>query len=645
MGTAGHVDHGKTALIKALTNIDCDTHKQEKQRGITINLGFAHIDLPNGESIGIIDVPGHKDFVNTMVAGASSIDFVMLVIAADSGVMPQTVEHLKIMEILGIKKGFVVLTKIDIVDQEILQIAEEEIYEFINGTFLQDSPIIKVSVITGEGISELTEILKEICSKVEQRQTGEIFRMFIDRIFSIKGFGTIINGSVISGNLKKTDAVFLLPEAKKLRIRRMERHGLEVDEITTGDRASINLVGINREDFKRGMIVSDRIIPATKMIDAKLTIFQNNRNLSKWTQGIFILGTYQAQVRIHLIDMNLLEAGKTAIVQIHLDSPCIVKYGDRFVIRNSSSDITLGGGEVLDAYPLHHRRRTKKLIQNLSKVAEGGIPELIAAEVRKKLTPVSYEYIGDILNIPKQQIREVASLSLPEDIVAVSSKEKVYLILKKEKEKLEKKILRNLDTFHKRNPFNEAGRTFDELMGLFGINRDSTTENMMKLILEEMITGKKLKKVRHTWVLDSHNVILSPEDKKQVSFVEDYIQKSGMRIPLISELIPKANLIVLKENKLKQIISLLTNQGKIYNIDGHFIHSSIIDKCRKELLEFLSIHKEGIKVSEFRDLVKGNRKICLLMLTQFDSEGITVRKGDYRFITGKGREKFEDLTG
>ncbi|MCK4358405.1 MAG: selenocysteine-specific translation elongation factor, partial [Candidatus Cloacimonetes bacterium] len=333
MGTAGHIDHGKTALIKALTNIDCDTHKEEKLRGITINLGFAHIDLPNDESIGIIDVPGHRNFVNTMVAGVSSIDFVMLVIAADSGVMPQTVEHLKIMEILGVKKGFVVLTKIDLVDEEIIQIAEEEILEFIKGTFLENFPIIKVSVKTGEGISELKEFLSEMSYKVEERQRGKLFRMFIDRIFSVKGFGTIVNGSVISGHLEKKDSVYLLPGAKKLRIRRMERHGNKVEEITAGDRASLNLVGLNRDDFKRGMIVSDRILQPTKLIDAKLNLFQHNRNFEIWTQAVFLLGTYQAQTRIHLIDRNILEPGQAAIVQIHLDPPCIAKYGDRFVIR------------------------------------------------------------------------------------------------------------------------------------------------------------------------------------------------------------------------------------------------------------------------------------------------------------------------
>ncbi|MCK4357550.1 MAG: selenocysteine-specific translation elongation factor, partial [Candidatus Cloacimonetes bacterium] len=560
MGTAGHIDHGKTALIKALTNIDCDTHKEEKLRGITINLGFAHIDLPNDESIGIIDVPGHRDFVNTMVAGVSSIDFVMLVIAADSGVMPQTVEHLKIMEILGVKKGFVVLTKIDLVDEEMIQIAEEEILEFIKGTFLENFPIIKVSVKTGEGISELKEFLSEMSYKVEERQRGKLFRMFIDRIFSIKGFGTIVNGSVISGHLEKKNSVYLLPGAKKLRIRRMERHGNEVEEITAGDRASLNLVGLNRDDFKRGMIVSDRILQPTKLIDAKLNLFQHNRNFEIWTQAVFILGTYQAQTRIHLIDRNILEPGQAAIVQIHLDPPCIPQYGDRFVIRSSSCDITLGGGEIIDAHPLHHRRRTKKLINELHKITEGGISELIAAEVRKRLTPVSYQDIANILNIPKQNIQEAVSKSLPEDIVVISSKEKGYLMLKKEKDKLERKIIRNLETFHKRNPFDELGRTFEELVGLFGINRDSTTENMMKLILEEMTDSNKLKKVHHTWSLKSHNVVLSSEDKMKVGFVEDYIQNSGMKTPLISELIPKAKAQDIDENRLKQILNLLTNQ-------------------------------------------------------------------------------------
>ncbi|MEA2096189.1 MAG: selenocysteine-specific translation elongation factor, partial [Candidatus Cloacimonadota bacterium] len=254
MGTAGHVDHGKTTLIKALTGYDCDTHKQEKERGITINLGFSHIDLPNGNSVGIVDVPGHADFIKTMVAGACGIDFVLLVIAADEGIMPQTKEHLEIMKTLGITNGIIVLNKIDLVDEELIELATEEVMDFVKDSFLNDASIIQVSSQTKQGINELINEISTLIDPIPQRKIEGLFRMYIDRIFTQEGFGTIVNGSIISGTISKNEPVFLLPNEKELRIRRLEHHGKEVSQVSAGDRASFNLVGFKQKDFKHGMV-------------------------------------------------------------------------------------------------------------------------------------------------------------------------------------------------------------------------------------------------------------------------------------------------------------------------------------------------------------------------------------------------------
>jgi selenocysteine-specific elongation factor len=285
LGTAGHVDHGKTALVKALTGIDCDTHKEEKRRGITINLGFAHLTLASGDTVGIVDVPGHRDFVHTMVAGACGIDCVLMVIAADSGVMPQTREHLAICDILGIRAGIIAVTRVDLVDETALAGVREEISRFKKGTFLENSPVVDVSPVTGRGIETCKAVIAETLMHVPDRRTGTVFRMFIDRIFSVSGFGTVVTGSVKSGKVSIGQTAYLLPPHKELRVRRIERYGAEVAEVTAGDRASLNLVGLSKEEFERGMLVSDRPLATTTLLDVRLHLFDHTKPLGRWSQA------------------------------------------------------------------------------------------------------------------------------------------------------------------------------------------------------------------------------------------------------------------------------------------------------------------------------------------------------------------------
>ena len=650
LGTAGHVDHGKTALIKALTGIDCDTHPEEKLRGITINLGFSHLDFPNGVSIGIVDVPGHKDFINTMISGACGIDFVMLVIAADSGVMPQTVEHLQIMQMLGIKSGIIVITKTDLADEEMLMIVEEDIKELVRDSFLEGCPIFKISSVTGEGINELKEFLAHPSTpslrEREKSHPSELFRMFIDRIFSVAGFGTVVTGSVISGRLKTDDKVFLLPGEKELRVRRLEKHGRQVQEVVAGNRAAINLLGLKKEEFKRGMVLCSKVISPTSLIDAKVKIIASDKKFSLWSHVIFLSGTFESQARVHLIDTENLKCGETAFAQIHLNQPLIAQIGDKFIIRNSSGDKTIGGGEIIDPYPLHHKRRTEKVITQLKNISEGGLAERIAAEVRKIYSPVTLDCIANNLNISEKELAAFSSDSLPGDIVHFDLEGSVYLILSEQLEKLKNRIIKILENYHKRNPLDEEGRTFEELMGIFGAKRNSMAEGLMRCLLNEMVNRKILRKVNATWCLYSHQVSLSEEDKKQIKFVESFHKNCGMNVPLKSELIPAAFKKGISENKLNQILLLLNKRERLYNIDGNYIYKNVVDSSRKKLIEhFLSKKSEqdepcGVTVAQFRDLINGNRKICLLLLAQFDREEITRREGDFRYLTEEGRNWF-----
>lgn len=647
LGTAGHVDHGKTSLIKALTGIDCDTHPEEKLRGITINLGFSHLDFPNGISIGIVDVPGHKDFINTMISGASGIDFMMLVIAADSGVMPQTVEHLHIMKMLGINSGIIALTKVDLADEEMLKIAEEDIKELTRDTFLDGCPIFRVSSKTGEGIDNLKNYLSQLNTITplhlgKGMVDGPLFRMFIDRIFSVAGFGTVVTGSVLSGKLKVDDKVYLLPSEKELRVRRLEKHGKEVSEVIAGNRAAINLIGLKKEDFSKGMVLSDRIITPTKMVDARITIISGGKKFDIWSQVLFLLGTYESQAKVHLIDVDNLKCGETALAQIHFSQPLIAQIGDRFIVRNSSGDITIGGGEIIDPYPLHHKRRTEKVITQLKKISEGGLTELIAAEVRKTYSPVTLECIMNNLNMPSEDVNRFSPELLPSDIVHFNYEGSVYLILSEQLEKLKNRIFKILENYHKRNPLDEEGRNFEELMGIFGVKRNSAADGIMKCLLNEMVERKILRKVNATWCLYSHNVLLTEEDKKQIKFVESFHKSCGMNVPLKSELITASLKKGISETKLNQILVLLTKRERLYCIDGNYIFKDIVDSSRKKLIEyFLNTsaggNRNGITVAQFRDLINGNRKMCLLLLAQFDREGITVREGDFRYLTEEGK--------
>jgi selenocysteine-specific elongation factor len=634
MGTAGHIDHGKTALIKALTDIDCDTHKEEKKRGITINLGFAHIDLPTGENIGIIDVPGHKDFIHTMVGGVSGIDFVLLVIAADSGVMPQTREHLRIMEVLGVKHGLIALTKADLIDDpDLLALSRADITEFAAGTFLEHSPIVEVSAKTGAGLQELKKEISRIITGIEEKSPLGIFRMFIDRIFTITGFGTVVTGSVAGGILEVKDTAYLLPGGKKeLTVRRLERHGIEVPEVKAGDRASLNLVGLDKADFKRGMIISDRILKDTTMLDVRLELFENSVRFGIWSQVIFHTGTYESQAKIHLIDKNKLAAGETGLAQVHLPLPCVLRHGDRFVIRSSSSDSTLGGGEVIDVAPLHHRRRPEKLIKKMTAIAKGKLPELISAEVKKFFRAVTTEEVAFSLNISPREVEENVNKKLAKDIEKYRVKDKVILLSKDRLQAIRHGIFDAVKEFRRQNPLINRGAALNEIRGSLRIDRGGAGEEVLKETLREQTQKGKLKEKDKTWMLGDETGAIDDKLKAHITFFSNYLKSFKMKTPLMADLIIQAENRSLKERELKQILYNLTLRGEAYRIKDDYLHAGIVNDCREKLVQELSRREAGITVAEFRDLVGGNRKICLLLLAQYDSEMLTKRDGDYRYL-------------
>lgn len=637
LGTAGHIDHGKTALVKALTGIDCDTHKEEKRRGITINLGFAHLTLPNGDTIGIIDVPGHRDFIHTMVSGANGIDLALLVVAADGGIMPQTREHVRIMELLGIRTGIVALTRIDLTAPEVAELCAAEVADFVKGTFLEKAPVIKVSAKTGEGLDTLRAAIAAAASAAAERPLGEGFRMYIDRIFSVAGFGTVVTGSVLGGALKNGAVAYLLPLGREVRVRRLERYGQEVAEVRAGDRASLNLAGLTRDEFMRGMMVADRPLRTTSMLDVRIALFESSRKLPLWSQGIFLLGTFESQARIHLIDRNFLAPGADGIAQIHLSSPCAPQFGDRFVLRDSSGDTTLGGGEIIDAAPLRHRRRPEALVNRLASLAAGDKAAFVAEEVRKQHGPVAAARLAETLNVTVREI--IAALEpLPGDIdsIPINDRQRWYIPHEVYLD-IEARCVRAIEIFHRENPLVEEGKTVEDLYGQLGFKNGHDDMPFLRALLETLVKRGILKAVKHTWARADHTVQVSKGFERQAHFVEDFLKNSGMKIPLLSDLEAAAAKAGIDRNSLKQVLRYLANKGSIVGLEGSYLHGDFVTHCRNKLVNKLKTAPEGITVAQFRDLVEGNRKTCVPLLELFDAEGITERRGDVRVITEKGR--------
>ncbi len=635
LGTAGHIDHGKTALVKALSGIDCDTHPMEKLRGITINLGFSHLENES-VSIGIIDVPGHRDFINTMISGAFGINFVLLVVAADEGIMPQTEEHLKIMELLGVSHGIVVLTKNDLVDSEILGLAEDELINFTKGTFLEKAPVIHVSSRTGEGIKELKDLIFSLGNSIIPRNSISFFRMYIDRIFSVKGYGTVVTGTSLGGSLNDEDRLYLVPGNQTLKIRRIEKHGESVHSVGPGSRVSVNLANLNKEDFKRGMIISEKSIIPSSMIDAELCVIHKSKSYHIWFNGIFLTGTFSSPARIHLLNKDTAEAGDTVLIQIHLSQAAPAVKGDRFILRNSSGDFTIGGGKIIDVYPLHHKRRPQKLIENLGMLSKGDIAGFIGSELKKNKLLVTPGTLSDLLFLPEQVILNSIE-DLPPEIQFISKEQKAYFVLKHSVEKYENKILRNLESYHKKNPLDEYGRSREELLSIFGDFTASEGCVFLEIILDNLLRRELVRIENNTFVLGSHRINLTSSLQAEIDLVKEYFKNSGSRTPVVSEYRNWFEKNGISGERLKQIINLLISRGILTAADGTILYYGIVEECRYKLLTYLDKTDKPITVAEFRDLTAGNRKICLLLLNYFDSEGITERNGDYRNITEKGR--------
>ncbi|MEO0094833.1 MAG: selenocysteine-specific translation elongation factor [candidate division WOR-3 bacterium] len=624
IGTAGHIDHGKSALIKSLTGTDPDRLKEEKERGMTTDLGFAFF----GDDVTIIDVPGHEKFVRHMLAGASTIDFVLFVVAADDGVMPQTIEHFEILKLLQIKRGVIVVTKIDLVDRERLELVIDDINHLTADSFLENVPIIPVSNTTGEGIDNLKKLLQEMIAQTEPKSDKGIFRMPIDRCFSMKGFGTIIAGTILSGQIKVGDTIELLPQKKLLKIRSIEVHNKKVNEVGTGFRAAINIIGADKEEIERGNTVAQPgYFEPSLFVNGSLYLLNSSSPLKSFSRIRMHLGTGEIIARVVLLEQKILEPGEKAMVQFRLETPAVCDIGDRFVIRTYSPIITIGGGVILEPRAVKIKEFDDKIIEHLQKI-ETQDPNVIVEEILNQsfLMPLGTEDIAKDVNLPVDVVKNIiAELINNKSILVVDEKRNLYYSAAN-LYKLSEQILENIKIFHRDNP-TLTGIPRLELMNKFPKGFDNTLFNFVIQFLKK---NSKIKISNDGKIsLYDFKVILNGELNSLAQKLEKIYLDSKFQTPDIEALL--AQRIGHPDLVRKAYRYLLDNGTLVYIGEGIVFHRDMVEEAKDKLIKFLKERKE-IRIADFRDLLNASRKYALPLLIYFDSKGITIKRGDIRVL-------------
>ncbi|RPJ11791.1 MAG: selenocysteine-specific translation elongation factor, partial [Desulfobacteraceae bacterium] len=530
--TAGHIDHGKTTLVKALTGINTDRLKEEQLRGITIELGFAWLDLPGGLRIGIVDVPGHEKFVKNMVAGATGIDVVAMVIAADEGVMPQTREHMEICQLLGIKYGFVVLTKTDLVDDEWLELVTDDIMKFVKDTFLDSAPILPVSAATGKGIPEFIKTLDELSPKIPGRSSSGLFRLPVDRVFTMKGFGTVITGTLISGKVEVGETIMIYPSGVTSKVRGIQVHNESVNEAVAGMRTAINFQGLDKTSVDRGEVVSTpgALIPGY-MLDVSLHLLKSNRKpIKNRTRVRFHTGTSEILGNLILLDMEELLPGQETVAQIRLDTPTAVVKDDRFVLRSFSPIRTIAGGQILNPVPRKHKRFKPEVTEALKNLSGLSPEELIAYYVAESgYMGVSFSDLKVMTNITEKNLDGSLQNLLSKKKIVLIDKESRIFLHQAGIENLKKELHDFIDSYHKSNPL-KAGMPKEELKSKLP---DFLNPKLFILIINQMIKDKKIALDEDMVRLEGHKVSLGEDQSSiKIKIMKAY-KESGLTPPYL----------------------------------------------------------------------------------------------------------------
>jgi selenocysteine-specific elongation factor len=631
-GTAGHIDHGKTALVKALTGVETDRFPEEKERGITIDIGFAELDLDETK-IGFVDVPGHERFVKNMLAGASGIDLVLLVIAADEGVMPQTREHFEICRLLEIKQGLIVLTKKDSVDAELLELVEMETAELVENSFLENAPVIAVSAKTGEGIEELKTVLKTIAEKIPARKDELIARLPIDRSFTVKGFGAVVTGTLMAGEIAEGSEMELLPMKKPVRVRGIQTYGKTVKTANAGQRTAVNLGGIDHSAVERGMVLSEKdILRPTQIFDAEIEVLKDTKRALKSRQRVRVhIGTIEALARVQILnEKNEITQSEKDFVQIRLELPIVCLPNERFIIRQYSPQMTIAGGRVLDNSAAKHKRRdiaaARKYLQNLIEADNAQLIKLYLENAGE------YGLTFNDLQSRTGWRKEILQNSVKENIEKKSIiKADNFLFARTPFENLKKKTVSQIEFFHKKEPLAR------------GVLRETLREKIFahsppeifRAVLSNLETEKKIVAEKDFVRADSHNPQLSGDEKILREKLSAIYKNAKLEVPKLEDALSEATDKTRSDkNHARKIFQLLLNSGEVVKITDEFYFSRVtIDNLILQMRGFADKTSDRlIDVAAFKDLAGISRKYAIPLFEYFDREKITRRTGDKRLI-------------
>ncbi|HEX4488162.1 MAG TPA: selenocysteine-specific translation elongation factor [Terriglobales bacterium] len=624
VGTAGHIDHGKTALVKALTGIDADRLEEEKRRGITIDIGFAHLQLfgPSGEAVRIafIDVPGHERFVRNMLAGIGGIDLVLLVIAADASIKPQTREHFDICRLLSVRSGITVLTKSDSVDAETLDVVRLEVEDFLRGSFLESAPIIPVSSLNGSGIEELKSALLKAATDVPARDSTALTRLPIDRVFSVKGFGTVVTGTLVSGAIRKEDELEVFPQRSLARVRGVQVHDQPVEQASAGERTALNLAGTGKEALSRGSVLAvPETFAATTRIDVSLSLLPSAKSLKDRARVHFHAYTFETVVEVVMHGGKRMASGETGLAQLRLADATLLQPGDRFIIRQLSPVVTIGGGVVLDAAPLSRRSKSQNIVPFLEIMREGSRAEVLSARIarRGKQGLSLWDSVSETGWGQPQLSRAVEELA--GKAVSVGDR----LVEREAFESLTSNAVALVSAFQKSNPL------------LSGISREVLREQMKShpdifaAVIHHLTSENKLEVAGEQIRLPGTAVVMKDEEAESKKTIEQAFAFAGLKVPALKDVL--ADLKVDRTRAQKIVTLLLRDKVLVKTSDDLVFHREALDQLR-EKLKAEKTKSPRLDVARFKDITGVSRKYAIPLLEYFDREHVTRRVGDDRLI-------------
>jgi selenocysteine-specific elongation factor len=633
LGTAGHIDHGKTALVRALTGIDTDRLKEEKERGITIELGFAHLALPSGIDLAIVDVPGHERFVKNMVAGASGIDFVLLVVAADEGVMPQTREHLEICSLLRIQSGLVALTKTDLVDEDFLELAREDVESVLSGTFLEGAPIMPVSSTAGSGIDELVRQLDALAQAVPQRSAQGVFRLPVDRVFTMRGFGTVVTGTLVSGAVRKDEEVEVLPRGRRAKVRGIQVHGQAADRAAAGQRTALNLAGLDVSSLARGdtVVFPDTIEP-THMIDARLELLSSvSKPMADRARVRLHAGTQEARVVVALLDRDELLPGDWAYVQMRSPDRLVGCPGDRFVLRAFSPATTIGGGVILDNRPRRHKGHRPEVGEALEVLDTGELPERLQVFLASRgPAGIDPEEAQASLGVPLEDARNLLQGAVRAGVALVTDRRAQRHHHARVVAELEQQALDVLRTYHAEYPL-KRGFGVEELRTKFPRYIDpKVVEFVLARLADEdrvVIEGDRVRR-------SDFSVRLSADDEDLRRRILQVLDSRGFEGPSLEE---AATALGQEPAALSPVLGYLVGEGVLTRTkEGFYFQSERLQDLAGRVV-VLFRESDEIGVADIKNITGTTRKYTIPLLEYLDAHKITARRGDVRVPGPKGK--------